>query len=114
MDRSNITEETADKLRSRMRNCSCVMYLYSRHSQQSRWMTWELGYFDGQNGNVAVLPVVPANGALDFDREECLLFYPKVDFSRLNTPKPTIWGNRSRQLEGRHDLQVIRRLARRC
>ena len=86
LDRAKVTGATAEKLRSRMRQCTSLLYLYSRHSQSSRWMPWELGYFDGRNGNVAVLPVVPDQGTLDFAKEEYLQIYPKVDFIGIGAP----------------------------
>ncbi|MGB8315870.1 MAG: toll/interleukin-1 receptor domain-containing protein [Aestuariivirga sp.] len=52
-----VTPETAELLRSRMRCSNALLYLYSRHSQKSRWMPWELGFFDGLKGNVGILPV---------------------------------------------------------
>lgn len=81
-----------------MRACDSLLYLYSQASQRSRWMPWELGYFDGFNGNVAILPVVPEGGALDFDREEYLQLYPKVDVVGV-TGNPSLHVNRSRRLE---------------
>lgn len=99
LNREHVNEKTAQTLRGRMRQSASLMYLYSRHSQQSRWMPWELGYFDGYNGNVAILPVVPSTGTLDFTREEYLLLYPKVDFTSVADVRPTLWINRSRELE---------------
>lgn len=99
LNRANVNADTAATLRVRMRQSASLMYLYSRHSQQSRWMPWELGYFDGHSGNVAILPVLPTTGKLDFKREEYLLVYPKVDFTSLENPKPTLWINKSRELE---------------
>ena len=98
LDRGQVSGKTADVLRLRMRMCDSLLYLYSQSSQRSRWMPWELGYFDGFNSNIAVLPVVPDNGMLDFDREEYLQLYPKVDVIDV-TGKPSLHVNRSRRLE---------------
>lgn len=106
LDRSKVTGATAEKLRVRMQQCASLLYLYSRHSQSSRWMPWELGYFDGRNGNVAVLPIVPDQGALDFAREEYLQIYPKVDFIGIGTTSPSAFVNKSRALEGGKWLQL--------
>jgi hypothetical protein len=38
LDRSKVTGNTAEKLRSRMRQCRSLIYLYSAQSQHSRWM----------------------------------------------------------------------------
>lgn len=79
MDRSSITSATANILRSRMDNSRSLFYLYSENSTKSRWMPWELGYFDGRKGSVAIIPVVPDNGTLDFTKEEYLGLYPKAE-----------------------------------
>jgi hypothetical protein len=41
-----------------MNKCSCLIYAYSPNVTQSRWCPWELGYFDGKNGNAFVMPLV--------------------------------------------------------
>ena len=79
LERGSVSGKTARKLRLRMGQCSTLIYAYSQSSQSSRWMPWELGYFDGLNGNVAVLPIVPDQGTLDFEKEEYLQLYPKID-----------------------------------
>lgn len=102
LDRRQVTGETAETLRTRMRQSESLFYAYSRHSRTSRWMPWELGYFDGFNGNVAVLPIVPDMGTLDFETEEYLQLYPKVDATSVATT-PTLFINRARRLEtGEH------------
>lgn len=42
-----VTPETAEILRQRMRNSLSLLYVHSQYSKKSRWMPWELGYFDG-------------------------------------------------------------------
>ena len=81
-----------------MKQSRSLIFLTTKSSVSSRWMPWELGYFDGFNSNVAILPVVPEGGALDFDREEYLQLYPKVDVVDV-TGKPSLHVNRSRRLE---------------
>jgi hypothetical protein len=81
LDRSNITPETASSLRERMQQCDSLFYLHSYHSKTSRWMPWELGYFDGRNGNVAILPIVDESGKDTFVGSEYLGLYPYVDIA---------------------------------
>lgn len=98
LDRERVSGETAKKLCMRMNQSSALIYAYSQSSQRSRWMPWELGYFDGLNGNVAILPIMPDHGALDFDKEEYLQLYPKVDIiGVLSTP--SLFVNQSRKSE---------------
>ena len=98
LERDRVSGETAEALRGRMRQCSSLLYVYSQSSQKSRWMPWELGYFDGINGNVAILPVVPDSGELDFEKEEYLQIYPKIDFLNV-TSEPRMFVNKSQKLE---------------
>lgn len=99
LDRDNVNGATAEKLRKRMRQSDMLVYVHSNHSQKSRWMPWELGYFDGRNGNVAVLPILPNSGNLSFVNEEYLQLYPKVDMIRLPGSKPSVFVNKSKGTE---------------
>lgn len=81
MDRSSVTARTADVLRKRMGNSKSLLYLYSENSTRSRWMPWELGFFDGRKGAVAVIPIEPEGRAIDFGTEEYLGLYPKVEIT---------------------------------
>src|SRR2546421_12943190 len=47
LDRSRVTAKTADLLRNRMRHSESLIFATSATSSQSKWMPWELGYFDG-------------------------------------------------------------------
>lgn len=90
LDRSHITSQTANVLRGRMRQSESLFYAHSGASTKSRWMPWELGYFDGFNGNVAILPIVQGSGESTFRGEEYLGLYPYVDVTR-----GTLWIHRS-------------------
>ena len=96
LDRSNVSPNTARALRARMTQCDALLYLQSRQSSSSRWMPWELGYFDGYNGNVAILPVVTERGATEFKGEEYLGLYPFADVATIRgTSNNELWINRS-------------------
>ena len=61
-------------------------------------MPWELGYFDGHNGNVAILPVVTEPRKAGFRGEEYLGLYPFVDFANVEgTTTYDAWINRSNE-----------------
>lgn len=66
-----------------MEQSDMVVYMHSNHSRASRWMPWELGYYDGRNGNVAVLPILPDNGSLSFNNKEYLQLYPQSRHGRF-------------------------------
>lgn len=83
LDRSRVSPSTAAQLRKRMDQCDTLLYLHSEHSPHSKWMPWELGYFDAANGNVAILPVVRGDATQGFKGQEYLGIYPYVDFTGL-------------------------------
>jgi hypothetical protein len=58
MDRGYVSSDTAAILKWRMRQCSTLLYLATENSGGSKWMPWELGFFDGYStGRVAIFPV---------------------------------------------------------
>jgi hypothetical protein len=80
LDRSKVKPEVADMLRQSMRASKSLVFATSETSPSSKWMPWELGYFDGLKGGekVAILPLVDsANGA--FLGQEYLQLYRKVE-----------------------------------
>jgi hypothetical protein len=88
MDRSRVTPETAERLRQRMRQSASLVYAHSNQSGSSKWMPWELGYFDGFRSAVAVLPIAQTTEE-SFAGQEYLGLYPYIDGSGL-----TLWVNR--------------------
>src|ERR1041385_7653091 len=56
-DRSNVTKDTADGLRSVMRRSHSLLFATSQNSGKSKWMPWELGYSDALHGRIAVIPI---------------------------------------------------------
>ena len=58
LDPNNVTPHTAEVLRERMKCCKSLIYAFSEGAANSKWMPWELGYFDAlKNSRVAVLPI---------------------------------------------------------
>jgi len=83
-DRGKVTPDTADMLRARMGHSRFMLYATSEASPRSKWMPWELGYFDGlHRGSVGVLPLVEYEGQ-GFRGQEYLGLYPAyelIDFA---------------------------------
>ncbi len=78
-DRSRVTSSTAKMLRERMRRSNSLIYASSAASSNSKWMPWELGYFDGfRPGYVAILPLVQTAGG-SFSGQEYLGLYPYME-----------------------------------
>lgn len=85
LDREKVTPATADKLRQRMRQSASLIFATSRASVNSKWMPWELGYFDGfRPGRIAVFPLVNAAGD-SFVGQEYIGLYPRIEQLRSAT-----------------------------
>lgn len=101
LDRTKVNPSTAARLRERMKRCRSLVYATSQNASSSRWMPWELGFFDGVHGpdRVAICPI--ARGAGSYTGEEYLGLYKtleKVRDAGLSRPfvrhigRPSAWG----------------------
>jgi hypothetical protein len=57
LNRSNVNRETALLIKERMASSHSLIYAFSENGSLSKWMPWELGYFDGSKGKAAILPI---------------------------------------------------------
>lgn len=79
LDRSNVTQENARLLRSRMKSCSSMIFIATDNASTSKWMPWELGFFDGHKADsVAILPVIE-DWKNSFEGQEYLSLYPVIE-----------------------------------
>ena len=80
LDRGKVTSSTADRLRQRMQQSKSLIFATSQASVVSKWMPWELGYFDGRHGSeqVAIFPLVASSDST-FLGQEYLGLYPRVE-----------------------------------
>ena len=65
LDRTKVNATTAAHLRERMKRCLSLVYATSQNASSSRWMPWELGFFDGAHGpdQVAICPIATGTGS---------------------------------------------------
>lgn len=77
-DRSKVTPTNAQIIRSVMGVSDTLLFLDTEQADQSLWMCWELGWFDGENGHVAILPVLPDDNRY-YRGREFLGLYPYVE-----------------------------------
>jgi len=79
LDRTKVNATTADHLRERMKRCRSLVYATSQNASTSRWMPWELGFFDGAHGpeRVAICPIVTGTGS--YAGEEYLGLYKTLE-----------------------------------
>lgn len=91
LSRANVTRETALVLQARMKQCKSLIYAFSENASNSKWMPWELGYFDGIKGTAAVLPI-SKTGKSSFNGSEYLgiYFYIQIDNIR-GTNNTALW-----------------------
>lgn len=92
LDPTNVTPETAAVLRERMKQCKSLLYAFSENASKSKWMPWELGYFDAlKNSRVAVLPI-SKNNKYSYKGSEFVGLYYFIQFDKISgTNKDAIW-----------------------
>jgi len=79
LDPSAVTPATAATLRERMHACASMLFATSETSSDSKWMPWELGYFDGlRQGQIGIFPLVD-NQDDSFKGQEYLGLYPVLE-----------------------------------
>ena len=87
LDRSQVTQHTAERWRGRMKQSDSLLYIATENASGSKWMPWELGFFDGHKpGNVAILPVLDSENQ-KFEGQEYLGLYPIVDKDSMTGPR---------------------------
>ena len=93
LDRSKVNKKTADLLRHRMKQCKSLFFVTSVNSSGSKWMPWELGYFDGLKQRVAILPILESPTVTsEYKEQEYLGLYPYIDKTKLkSSDKSTLW-----------------------
>ncbi|CAN5613276.1 hypothetical protein BH09ACT8_BH09ACT8_19620 [soil metagenome] len=83
LDRSAVSPATAARLREQMGNSRSLIYATSRAAKTSRWMPWELGYFDGSKGSPRVsLMRLDSSSNNRFVGEEYLGLYKQIEYLR--------------------------------
>ncbi|MFD2215326.1 toll/interleukin-1 receptor domain-containing protein [Metabacillus endolithicus] len=97
LDRSKVSKETANLLRTRMESCKSLFFAVSENSDNSLWMPWELGYFDGIKQKVAILPILKSSYDDNYNGQEYLGLYPFVARGTIrNTNREEIWVHKSK------------------
>ena len=101
-----VTPETAETLRGRLRASRSLLYVYSRHSKLSRWMPWKLGFMDGANRRIGIAPVVQT-ARNTFDGEKYLGLYPYLDRATIGGQSTSaLWINRGPREYARYPFWV--------
>jgi hypothetical protein len=70
--------ETADKIRTKIRQCHYFLYLATENSKDSRWCPWELGFADGVKKHEKIY-VIPTSNARGSYGTEYVDLYRRID-----------------------------------
>lgn len=94
LDRNNVSKETADLIKTRMEQSNSMIFATSSNSPNSKWMPWELGYFDSYSqGKIAILPITE-NSNDSFKGQEYLALYPYITEENIkDSNEKTLWVN---------------------
>lgn len=82
LSRTNVTKQTAELIRQRMKQSKTLVYATSENASTSKWMPWELGFADGDKGNCSILPIMNSSHA-SFKGQEFLSIYPYITLNRI-------------------------------
>jgi hypothetical protein len=94
VDRGEVTPANAEFVRRMMTISDTLLFLDTAQADQSLWMCWELGWFDGRQGHVAILPILSDNES-HYRSREFLGLYPYIEVDengRLILRRPLIAG----------------------
>lgn len=92
LNRANVTKATAAVLKGRMHTCKSLFYAFSENSSGSKWMPWELGYFDGIKQKAAVLPIKAGTQSTDtFQGTEYLGLYHYITVGNDTSGRQRLW-----------------------
>jgi hypothetical protein len=106
LDRRKVTKETARLLQQRMQSCKSLFYAFTENASESKWMPWELGYFDGIKQKAAVLPI--SNGIKEeFKGTEYVgIYYYITKEINDQTKKDALWVNESKKIYVSYDRWI--------
>lgn len=91
LDRSRVTKDNASIIRARMDRCKSLFFATSDVSPNSKWMPWELGYFDGKKEKAAILPISDST-TNHYSGQEYLGLYPYVTKDPMQgSGNETLW-----------------------
>jgi hypothetical protein len=96
IEREKVTKRTAAYLRRVMDKSNSLLFAVSENSAASSWMPWELGYFDGSGGRIAIVPISEGETKSETYRgREYLGLYPYVTMTKNQSGRNILWVNKS-------------------
>jgi len=91
LDRQKVSKETAKKLRDRMNSSKSLFFVTTENTDNSKWMPWECGYFDGIKEKVAIVPVKKTSFTNEYDGQEYLGLYPYIIKQKSQNGNELLW-----------------------
>jgi hypothetical protein len=91
LERTKVSKETAKKLRYRMNSSRSLFFVTTDNADNSKWMPWECGYFDGVKEKVAIVPVKETSYTNEYNGQEYLGLYPYVVKQKSEKEKDMLW-----------------------
>jgi TIR domain len=96
IEREKVNKRTAAYLRRVMDTSDSLLFAVSENSAASSWMPWELGYFDGSGGRVAIVPITENKTTSEtYKGREYLGLYPYVTMTKNRSGRNKLWVNKS-------------------
>ena len=90
IDRSKVNKLNAKRLRKRMEKSKALLFLVSDNASISKWMPWELGFMDGLNKRVAIVPMANQNTDV-YTGQEYLGLYPYLSKQEDSNGNTQLW-----------------------
>jgi hypothetical protein len=77
--------DTAEILRSTIRECHRFVLFVTTNSKESKWVPWELGIADGEKGHnpIALFPAAKSSDEQQWAQQEYLGLYRRVVWGKL-------------------------------
>lgn len=93
LDRSNVTKQSAELVRNRMKGSKSLLLAISANATTSKWMPWELGYVDGNTSKCAIVPVFESNYNIpeSYIGYEYLKLYPYIKKENNRIGESKLW-----------------------
>jgi hypothetical protein len=112
LDRTKVTKETASALRDRMHKCHVLVLAVTRNSARSRWVPWELGFFDGYSGEIYIYPLEDGVSASETGVEFLDFYEHLAPDTAAETIRRAVEARRSALLNRADEAATIRQAER--
>jgi len=91
LERKKVSNKTANKLRVRMKSSKSLFFVTTDNADNSKWMPWECGYFDGIKEKVAIVPIKKSSFNNEYYGQEYLGLYPYIIKEKSNIGNELLW-----------------------